>query len=102
MNNFHITRPLQSATCILDPNYQQPPPAAPFNTFIGVAKGTLNGVEGATAKFTFIDDGEPGKNDLAKIQIFDANNVLVLDVPLSKLDHGNIQMHYDQPHGQKP
>jgi len=26
----------------------------------------------------------------------------VLDVPLSPLDRGNIQAHYDQPHGSKP
>ena len=75
---------------------------APINTFIGVADGELNGVPGATARFVLIDAGEPGRNDKASFQVFDANNNLVLDVPLSLLDNGNIQMHYDQPHGQKP
>lgn len=100
-NNFHITRPLRSAQCILDPAYQQPPPAAPFNTFIGVADGTLNGVPGAYVRFTFIDAGEPGRNDKASFQVFDHNGVKVLDVPLSNLNHGNIQAHYDQPHGHR-
>jgi hypothetical protein len=101
-NNFHITRPLTSADCFYDPDFDPRPPVAPINTFIGVAAGTLNGIEGATAYFTLIDDGESGKNDLARIRIYDHNNVLVLDIPLSLLDHGNIQMHYDQPHGSKP
>ena len=101
-NNFHITRPLTSAECFYDPDFDPRPPVAPINTFIGVASGRLNGVDGATAYITLIDDGESGKNDLAKIQVYDRNNVLVLDVPLSFLDHGNIQMHYDQPHGSKP
>jgi hypothetical protein len=100
-NNFHITRPLTSAQCILDPKYKQPPPAAPFNTFIGVAAGTLNGVAGARAEFTFIDAGEPGRNDKAQIKVYAPNGQLVLNVPLSYLDHGNIQAHYDQPHGSK-
>jgi len=101
-NNFHITRPLTSAVCILDPAYRQPPPRAPFNTFIGVAQGTLNGIPGATAYFTFIDAGEPGRNDKTQIRITDASGAVVLDVPLGNLAHGNIQAHYDQPHGNKP
>jgi len=101
-NNFHITRPLTSAVCILDPAYRQPPPRAPFNTFIGVAQGTLNGIPGATAYFTFIDAGEPGHNDKTQIRITDASGAVVLDVPLGNLAHGNIQAHYDQPHGNKP
>ena len=102
-NNFHITRPLSLATCILDPAYSQPPPAAPFNTFIGEAAGTLNGVAGAVARFVFIDGGEPGgRGDKAQIQIWDGNGNLVLDVPLSPISSGNLQAHYDQPHGNKP
>ena len=97
--NFHITRPLQSARCILDPAYRQPPPAAPFNTFIGVANGTLNGVPGAVARFTFIDAGEPGRKDMAALQITAPNGQVVLNIPLSNLDRGNYQAHYDQPHG---
>jgi len=101
-NNFHITRPLTSARCLLDPAFSQPPPVAPFNTFIGVAQGTLNGIPGATARFVFIDAGEPGRNDRAQLQIWNAAGQLVLDIPMSNLDHGNLQAHYDQPHGNKP
>jgi hypothetical protein len=101
-HKWHISKPLTAATCINDPNYKQPPPKAPFNTFIGDGVGKLDGVAGSTVHFTFIDNGEPGKNDLAAIQIKDAGGNIVLDVPLRKLDHGNIQAHYDQPHGNKP
>jgi hypothetical protein len=98
-NHWHLDKPLDSATCIDDPAYDPVPPRAPFDTFIGVGTGKLNGVDGSVVMFTFIDNGEPGKTDLASIQIFDAGGALVLDVPLSLLDRGNIQAHYDQPHG---
>jgi hypothetical protein len=97
-SNWHLGKPLTSAVCTDDPNIDQAPPAAPFDTFIGQGIGKLNGVDGSLVKFTFIDAGEPGKNDMAKIQIFDAGGALVLDVPLSFLDHGNIQAYFDQPH----
>jgi len=98
-NKWHLDKPLTAATCIDDPNYSPGPPRAPFDTFIGEGIGRLNGVDGSKVVFTFIDDGEPGKTDLAGFQIWDANGNLVLDVPLSYLTHGNIQAHYDQPHG---
>jgi hypothetical protein len=101
-NRWHIDKPLTKATCIDDPAYNEHPPVAPFNTFIGEGVGRLNGVDGALVKFTFIDAGEPGTNDKASIQIWDVNGNLVLDVPLMLLGGGNIQAHYDQPHGQKP
>ena len=103
-NKFHITRPLTSALCIDDPAISPVPPAAPFDTFIGVAAGEHNGVPGATLHFTFVDDGERGggAHDFASLKIWDANGNVVLDVPLSPLDRGNIQAHYDQPHGNKP
>ena len=102
-NKFHITRPLTSALCIDDPTISPVPPAAPFDTFIGVAEGEHNGVPGATLRFTFVDDGERGgDHDMASLHITDANGNVVLNVPLSFLDRGNIQAHYDQPHGNKP
>jgi len=102
-NQWHIDKPLTSATCIDDPAHDPKPPVAPFDTFIGVGVGELNGVAGSTVNFTFIDSGEPGgHNDMAAIQIRDASNNVVLDIPLSFLDKGNIQAHYDQPHGNKP
>jgi hypothetical protein len=98
-NKWHIDKPLDSALCIDDPAFNPVPPKAPFDTFIGVGTGRLNGVDGAVVMFTFIDNGEPGSTDMASIQIFDAGGALVLNVPLSNLDRGNIQAHYDQPHG---
>ena len=98
-NKWHIDKPLDAATCIDDPAYNPVPPRAPFDTFIGVGTGSLNGVDGSVVMFTFIDNGEPGRTDRASIQIFDAGGALVLDVPLSLLDRGNLQAHYDQPHG---
>jgi len=98
-NKWHIDKPLDAATCIDDPAYNPVPPRAPFDTFIGLGTGKLNGVDGAVVMFTFIDNGEPGRTDMASIQIFDAGGTMVLDVPLSLLDRGNLQAHYDQPHG---
>ena len=101
-NKWHIDKPLTSARCFDDPTIDQKPPAAPFDTFVGEGIGRLNGVDGSLVKFTFVDAGEPGKYDMAKIQVFAPNGALVLDIPLSYLDNGNIQAHYDQPHGNKP
>jgi hypothetical protein len=98
-NNFHITKPLISANCIDDPAVNPVPPAAPFDTFIGVAAGTVNGVEGYTAYFTFVDGGEPGTQDKAGIRIVAPDATVVLDVPLDFITNGNLQAHFDQPHG---
>jgi hypothetical protein len=101
-NKWHLNKPLTSAFCFDDPNVDHGPPAAPFDTFVGEGVGRLNGVDGALVKFTFVDAGEPGKNDKTQIQIWAPDGTLVLDTPLSTLVHGNIQAHYDQPHGSKP
>ena len=98
-NKWHLDKPLDTALCIDDPAYNPVPPRAPFDTFIGSGTGALNGVDGSVVRFVFIDNGEPGRTDMASIQIFDAGGALVLDVPLSNLDRGNLQAHYDQPHG---
>jgi hypothetical protein len=100
-NKWHITKPLTDAQCIDDPAIDPGHPPAPFDTFIGEGVGELNGEPGSIVRFVFIDNGEPGKTDQAKIQIWSAGGSLVLDLPLSLLDHGNIQAHYDQPHAQK-
>ena len=105
-NNWHIDKPLDEATCFEDPQYLQPPPAAPFNTFIGEATGYLNGVYGSIVRFIFIDAGEPGSADKAEIYVWapgvdpDVAGLAgaVLKVPLQLLKNGNIQAHYDQPH----
>ena len=99
-NKWHLDKPLTSADCIDDPAVSPEPPPAPFDTFIGVGVGRLNGVDGYRVEFTFVDSGEPGgNNDRAQIQIFAPDNSLVLDVPMDFLDNGNLQAHYDQPHG---
>lgn len=99
-NRWHLDKPLTSAQCVDDPAVSPEPPPAPFDTFIGEGDGRLNGQDGSRVEFIFVDEGEPGgKNDRAQIQIFDSNGALVLNVPMSFLDHGNLQAHYDQPHG---
>jgi len=100
-NNWHLTKPIESATCVDDPAINPEPPPAPFDTFFGTATGSLNGVEGSFIEFILIDAGEPGgKNDQVAIQIHtgDASTPLALDVPLQFTTGGNIQAHYDQPH----
>jgi uncharacterized repeat protein (TIGR01451 family) len=98
-NQWHLDKPITSAICIDDPNIHPEPPAAPFDTFIGEAIGRYNGVDGYKLKFTFIDGGEPSRNaDKASLLITAPNGAVILNVPLSLLDHGNIQAHYDQPH----
>lgn len=101
-NKWHIDKPITKALCLLDPNYNHPPPVAPLNTFIGEATGRLNNVDGSKIWFTIIDDGEPGKNDMFALKIVDAGGATVLDIPLAKIEGGNFQAHYDQPHGNKP
>lgn len=102
-NKWHLDKPLTGAVCYDDPNVAPAPPAAPFDTFIGEGVGRLNGVDGSLVQFIFVDSGEPsGKGDKALIKVYDPSGALVLSIPLSALDNGNNQAHYDQPHGQKP
>jgi hypothetical protein len=99
-NHWHLDKPIDTAECVDDPNVEPAPPPAPFDTFNGTATGQLNGVDGSRCEFTFVDAGEPGgKNDKAGIRIWDADGNLVLDLPLSPTTGGNLQAHYDQPHG---
>jgi len=107
-NKWHLTKPITSAECIDDPAVDPFPPVAPFDTFIGEGSGELNGVEGSIVRFIFVDSGEPGgKADTAAIWIWAPGadpdvDAPVLDLPLSLTDRGNLQAHYDQPHGNKP
>ncbi len=87
-NKFHLTS-LTSAVCTDDPAIIQDPPAAPFDTFIGDGTGKLNGVDGATIHFVFVDAGEPGKNDTALIEI-DGGAALSVS---GFIDVGNLQAH---------
>jgi hypothetical protein len=106
-NRWHLYKPITSAVCSDDPAIEQKPPKAPIDTFEGEGSGRLNGIDGSIIRFVFVDAGEPGRNDTASIKIWapgvdpDAAGAPppVLDVS-GKLDHGNIQAHYDQPHKQ--
>lgn len=89
-NSFHLTG-LTSAFCYDDASISPNPPAASFDTYIGAGTGTLNGVSGATAKWTFADAGEPGTNDRLNLTVTDASNNIVLSV--SGTIVGNLQAH---------
>lgn len=107
-NKWHLEKEnLESVVCIDDPLFDPVPPAAPFDTFIATALGSLNGVPGSINEFKLIDDGEPGRTDEAYFTIYAPNQgpgqvvpgaeVIVLQVG-GQLDGGNVQAHYDQPH----
>ena len=93
-NNFHLEN-LTLGVCILlgPPN----PPAAPFNEFIGAGTGKLNGTDGASISFVFIDNGEPGNNDTGTITITDPFGTQVLFVPTTNVHNGNFQAHACNP-----
>lgn len=101
-NKWHIDKPLTSAICIDDPAIRPHPPKAGFDTFIGEAFGRLNGVDGSFVRFTFVDAGEPGRNDHTTIDIWAPGADPATDTPVLSisgfLTHGNIQAHEDQPH----
>jgi len=99
-NQFHMEEHIPPVTCTDDPNIHQEPPVAPVDTIIGVGTGRYNGADGYTVEFTFIDAGEPGRNDQAALKVYETANTsnVVLDVSLQPITGGNIQAHYDQPH----
>ena len=99
-NKFHMSE-LTAAVCtdslLID---QTPPNSAPFDTFTGTGVGKLNNRPGARIEFVFVDAGEPGTSDTARIKVFDKNDNLVLDVPgdiniPGYLHNGNLQTHKD-------
>lgn len=99
-NQFHMTEHLTTVECSDDPDITQAPPDAPLDTLRGVGAGRYNGADGYTIEFTLVDAGEPGREDMAALLIYetaDPSNV-VLNVPLQLLDGGNLQAHEDQPH----
>ena len=91
-NNFHLVT-LTTVSCTDNPAITPNPPQAGFDTYVGTGTGKFNGVDGATAQWTFTDAGEPGKNDQAKIVIKDKFGTIVLKTLLLKLDVGNQQAH---------
>jgi hypothetical protein len=73
----------------IDPGH----PLAPFDTFRGIGTGKVNGKSGYNVDFTFVDAGEPGRNDTSQIRITNASTgAVVLDLPTTVLG-GNHQAH---------
>ena len=92
---FHLTE-LQSAYCYDHPDYDMIPPAAPFDTFEGEGIGILNKEEGATISFRFEDHGEPGKEDIAMITIWEPGNPVPVLFVEGPMHNGNLQAHDDK------
>jgi hypothetical protein len=97
-NSFHLLE-LVAANCTEDPNIiQQPPKSSPFDTFNGSGTGRLKikGTTdfGASIDFILVDDGEPGVDDSARIEIKNGAGDVVLFVE-GFLDKGNFQTHKD-------
>jgi hypothetical protein len=102
-HKWHLTKPITKAICTDDPNIAPPPPVAPIDTFEGEGFGELDGVGNSKVVFKFQDAGEPGSDDTVEITIFEpGSSTVALHITSQKLSVGNWQMHYDQPHGQKP
>jgi hypothetical protein len=91
--NRFILQAYSTPLVCLDTDSDEGNPRAGFDTIVGQGTGTLNGAP-ASAQFRFTDNGEPGRNDTATIDIFDAggNNVLHL-VNVTASGGGNHQAH---------
>lgn len=105
-NHFHMLEHTLTTQCSDDPGITQRPPRAPVDTIKGVGTGRYNNVGGYTIEFTLVDAGEPGKAnqpDQAALKIYQGTpanpGTVVLEVPLQDIGGGNVQAHYDQPHG---
>jgi hypothetical protein len=99
-NNFHLDD-VTTVTCFDSPLETPEPPKAPVDTMIAVGVGKFNNVPGYTILFTLVDSGEPDNKraDQMAIRITSPGGTVVLNVPLQFITAGNIQAHYDQPHG---
>ena len=94
-HQFHMTA-FTSAICTLTGN--PTPPPAPVNNIIGTGNGRYDGADGSTIVFQLIDNGEPGKNDMASFMVYQTSNPsnVVLNTKLTVINGGNIQAHVDQ------
>jgi len=99
-NQFHMLEHMETVACTDDPDIHQAPPDAPLDTLVGVGLGRYNNQEGFTIEFTLVDGGEPGREDMAAMKVYETANPgnIILDIPLQYLIGGNLQAHYDQPH----
>jgi hypothetical protein len=100
--NFHLTD-VTTVSCFDSPGLTPQPPKAPVDTIVATGFGTYNNVAGYTIEFLLGDSGEPdSKNtDVMRILIYTTGDPsdVKLNVPLQNITSGNIQAHYDQPHG---
>jgi len=100
--NFHLTD-VTTVSCFDSPSETPQPPRAPVDTIVATGYGTYNNAAGYTIVFTLVDSGEPDNKRTDKIAILiyrtaDPTDVK-LRVVLQNITAGNIQAHYDQPHG---
>lgn len=98
-NNFHMDKNrLTNFRCTRPVGFEPTPPASPVSRIVATSSGSCNGVPGASITFTLEDHGEPGRNDMAALSISGPGCGTGLALALAKLDGGNIQAHFDQPH----
>jgi hypothetical protein len=101
-DNFHLTD-VTTVSCFDSPLVTPQPPKAPVDTIIATGYGTYHNVAGYTIEFTLVDSGEPDnkRTDQMRILIYTTTDPsdVKLSVPLQFISAGNIQAHYDQPHG---
>ena len=101
-NNFHLTD-VTTVSCFDSPLVTPQPPKAPVDTIVATGYGTYNNVGGYTIEFTLVDSGEPDnkRTDQMRILIYKTGDPgdIKLNVALQFITAGNIQAHYDQPHG---
>jgi hypothetical protein len=102
-HQWHLTKPIFTSSCS-DNDLGPEPPVAPIDTFEGTAFGKLDGVGNSFITFKFQDLGEPGTDDTVELTIYEPGSLVnvALHISFQKISVGNWQMHYDQPHGQKP
>lgn len=93
-NTFHLEA-VPFLKCSDYRHAEPEPPAATFDRIDGLGTGRLNGVPGATVRFTFVDDGEPGRgdHDYASMWITDADGTVVFNLG-GYLVGGNHQAHH--------
>ena len=97
-NKFHLEE-LEEAECIDDGTTNEPPPSPhpgpTLDIYTGEGFGRYNGVCGAFAKWSMVDNGEPGKNDQILSLLIkdkkDGNVVLNIGSKALNLKTGNHQ-----------
>ena len=103
-DKFHINPKgeFDMVGCWDNPAVDPEPPPAPVDNIRAIATGRWNGVDGYKIRIHLEDAGEPGgKLDKAGLVIYKDGDV-VLRANFDYTVSGNIQAHYDQPHGSKP